>query len=436
MNTILNLPINRLITKLSDVKGSAISYEDLKNEVLKKEYCVSVKEDDTLAQIYYNDTHPSDENSLYKDIETSCRSYIFEKSTLLPIATQYNRIIYNEEAIDFLKNKDWSKVTVQKCYEGTLLLLFHHNNKWYVTTRRCLDAKESTWIRNKSYKDMFDEARKDIFSFDDLNKDYCYHFVLMHHKNKNIVDYTHLGKDYKKLLHILTTEKYTLKEINYVIPGIENIDDEYFESLDELLNKINELSNNDETHFKVTCEGYVLKYYGEPDSVNVTTLKLQTRLYQYLMKMKPNNSNIYQSYLELYQKDKLLEFLPFFNEGNNDIVKRINISLKTIAKEVLDIYHATRHKSNPIIYSQLGEMYKKVLYTLHGKFINNKKINSNYSISIHDVYHYIKELPAYELRQIYYERQLLVSKDCNFINRNCIYTTTQTMLMFKDDPKN
>ena len=42
------------------------------------------------------------------------------------------------------------------------------------------------------------------------------------------------------------------------------------------------------------------------------------RIYEKLIKLKPNNSNIHQSYLELFQKDKLNDFLPYFSKYNNN----------------------------------------------------------------------------------------------------------------------
>ncbi|GAG63299.1 unnamed protein product [marine sediment metagenome] len=55
------------------------------------------------------------------------------------------------------------------------------------------------------------------------------------------------------------------------------------------------------------------------------------------------------------------------------------------------------------------------------------------SINVHDVYHYIKSLPTNELRQLFYERMhyMLDNKANTFLNRNCIYTTAQSTLMFK-----
>lgn len=176
------------------------------------------------------------------------------------------------------------------------------------------------------------------------------------------------------------------------------------------------------------------------------------------MQVKPNNSNLHQVYLELYQKNNLSNFLPYFTIYCDDIINRINASMKTMSKELLNIYHNTRKKSNPELHASLGENYKKALYELHGKYIEsiknnqtphnlNNSGNSNNSgnfsnlknpgtsISLHSVYQYMKELQPPRLRQLFYERMILINKNIalEYFSKNCIYTMTQSKLMFEDN---
>lgn len=460
ITTYENLPINTFIKNLSDTKGSSITYDELKNELLKKDelgnqvYYLSLKEDDNLCMIYYNNIPQTPgRDQFIQELENSCRSIILDKQTLKPLVTQYNRILYNGDSLSFIKDKDWSHVTVQKCYEGTLIMVFNHNDKWYVTTRRCLNAQESTWIKNNSYYEMFTEAMEGKFTFDELNKNYCYHFVLVHHKNRNIVSYNWLGREYKELFHILTTEKYSLNEVQSDVAKINDkvrsVQDEKFNSLDDLITELNKQNDLDKTYQRVTLEGYVLRYYtGELYNSPFVTLKFQTGIYDTLMKLKPNNSNIYQCFLELYQKDKLNDFLPYFTRYGNDTIKRIHFSMQNISKELLDLYHMTRNKNNGEMYADLPEGYKKCLYELHGLYIknrkndfddggiDNKKKGSTKSINVFDVYNYLKSIPSNELRQLYYDRTNMISQDkFKFLNKNCINTMTQSTLMFKNKSK-
>jgi hypothetical protein len=418
---------------INQLLSTKTTFEELVNEL--KTHKISVKQHEDLAILYYNT-----DTKLLDPLEQSCRSVIIEKDTLKIIGSQFNKIIQNTDAITKLKTVDWTKVVVEKSYEGTLLLVFWHKDKWYVTTRRCINAVDSVWVKNRSYRDLFDEAITNKFTLDELNKNYCYHFVLVHHNNRNIVNYNFLlGREYKEVFHVMTTEKYTLNEVEHKInDSVRNAEKVTFDSLDKLLEQLQQINANDINNHRITEEGFVLRVY---DGKQFTVYKLQTEVYQYLMKLKPNNSNVHQGYLELYQKDKLADYLPYFTKYNNDIVKRINATMKTLSKELLDLYHCTRQKKSPEVYNILSDTYKKILYELHGLYINNRKQdfqeNSNNnqeskSINVHDVYYFLKQMSAMDLRNLLLDRMMLLEKDeATFINKNCIYTTTQTMLMFK-----
>lgn len=449
-----NLPIITLISQLNTKKGSQTTFDDLKTELLKTNgeenipvHNLQLKEDNDLCLIYntsFKETNNKDQN--VSDLENSCRSIVIEKNTLKPIVTQFNRILYNDETMKFLEGKDWSHITVQRCYEGTLLTVFNHNDTWYVTTRRCLNAKDSTWVAGNSYYDMFTEAMKDIFTFDELNKNLCYHFVLVHSKNKNIVSYTWLGKEYAELFHVMTTEKYTLKEIDHKInDNVRRVEEVEFDSLDELIADLTTQNNTDVKYQKVTTEGYILRYYfGEVHNSPFMNMKLQTEIYSTLMNLKPNNSNIHQCFLELYQKDKLNDFLPYFTRYGGEVVRRLHNSMKNIAKEVLDLYHATRNKKNEELYNALTSVYKKCIYEIHGRYISTRKqdftdgvdtktVEVPRAINVYDVYNYLKALPNKDLRQLYFDRiKLLENPVCTFLNKKCISTMTQSSLMFKN----
>lgn len=454
------ITVTKLIDDLRSVNGN-LTFDILREELKKKnddgspKYYLSMKDNDDLFILYYDNLPKINTilHSKYADqLEKNTRSCILEKDTLKIIATQFNRIIYNNDAKEFMKDKDWENIIIEKCYEGTILLVYNHKNKWYISTRRCLDASESTWVKNKSYEEMFYECINDKFKLDDLDKDNCYYFVLLHHKNKNIINYSQLGFGtlYNEVIHVMTTKKYTLEEIDYDM-NAKKPEIMTFSNMDELLKSLDVISKDNEAKKTITMEGYIIKYYsGQVKKSQFTVLKLQTDIYQKLIKVKPNNSNMHQSYLELYQNDKLGEYLPYFSKYHSDIINRIDTSIKTLSQEVLDIYHGTRQKKNPEVYNALKDQYKKTIYGLHGLFINfrtpnfkkckdkNKDKDKNLrSITVHDVYHHLKQLPSQQLRQLLYERTFMENDSMfeQFINKECLDITTLTTLMFQNIKK-
>ena len=462
MNISDTLVISQLIENLKST-GNTVTFTNLCDELKQKDvnenpkYYLSMKETDDLFILYYDNlpkVHVANHSEFSEKLEKNTRSCIIEKDTLKIIATQHNRILYNSDAQEYLKDENWNQVVVEQCYEGTILLVYNYKDVWYISTRRCLDASDSTWIKNKSYKEMFDESIEGKFELDDLNKSYCYYFVLVHHKNKNVINYSNIGfgNTYKEVVHIMTTEKYTLAEIDYTINDkVKKPEQLQFDSLNSMLSQLNEINKDNELKKMITMEGYILKYYhGEKFHSPFTVLKFQTRLYQNLIKIKPNNSNMHQSYLELYQTNKLSDYLPYFSKYNSDITKRIHMSMRTLAKEVLDIYHSTRQKKNQEVYKMLREQYKKTLYGLHGLFIDYRKPNYDHkkkeydndkaikSITVHDVYYHLKGIPPQQLRQLFYERMYLMENKHfdSLLNKNCLDTMTLSTLMFQYIKKN
>lgn len=174
------------------------------------------------------------------------------------------------------------------------------------------------------------------------------------------------------------------------------------------------------------------------------------------MSLKPKNSNLHQMYLELYQKDELNKYLPFFAKYKyrNNIITRLHTAMRTISKEILDLYHFTRHKKNSCIYDILTLQYKTILYNIHGIYIKNKKNNINNkpksyldldfdgdSINIRDVYNYLKTISIQELKQVFCDRieyckkynennKNIIKMGNSIFPRKCLATTTLCSLMF------
>lgn len=395
------------------------------------------KEDDKHILIYSRDIQLTG-NAL----NDSIKSIIFEKETLKPIVTQYNKMIYNDDALDFLEGKKWSDIVIKECFEGTMIIVFNSNNKWYVCTRKCLDASKSYWIKDISYYDLFMDTIGGKFTLDDLDKNYSYQFILIHHKNKNIVDYHRFGDRYKTVALATVTEKYTLKKIDYrindkiIYPSVLK-----FNGLKDVMCKLHEIATTERKQGFVSTEGYLLEYYNGNDYV---LLKLQTQLYRDIKLVKPNVSNLDAMFLELYQEDKLVDVAKYFTSNAGEIVLRIHNAMRNISLEFLSIYHVTRSHKNEELYKLLSPSYKNAIYVIHGLYLqkhskeikmNNNdeidKIHDNKSITVHDVYNTLKKLPSMSLRKIFVERIKLMENAIvnQYINDTDFDTLLQGKLM-------
>jgi hypothetical protein len=426
-------------------------YESFKKEILKLSNNLSINTDKNsdLVIISNNFTKNNINNS---DIEKECRSIIVNKKDLSIVCYTHDNIYYNEEAKNFLLNKDITKTRkIYECYEGTLLTIYNFEDEWNMSTRKCIRADKSFWSSNKTHYNMFVETiGKEFSNFTKLlNKENYYMFVLVHHENKNIVDYSYRfeNKEYKKVVHVMTRNSITHKEVNDEETYVKLIKDfgvvlpteyEDFTLLDE--------ENNTETiKLPLKFGGLIIKNYNN-ETNKTDILKFESNSYQMLSVLQPNTNNIYKSFVELYQNDMLKKHLeyfpgnakmknPIFDEVPYDTIGIVDATFKVLTSELFELFKLLwdvkdcSHK-NKDLYKLLPHEYTTVLYKIRGiyytkkeKYINRKNTkdtndtkdnsisnNSTYNLRIFDIYSLLKNYDTRNLLKLIYSRKLLKNK--------------------------
>ena len=402
------------------------SFEKIKEKFSNPDY--TILEDDKIFLIRQNNQSTSRASEILQN-----GSHIYIKDGLKYI-TSFNKIRYiNDDAKKYIaENEDkWDEFIIQQSFEGPCVQVFNYDDKWYVCNEDSLSCSNVYGNSSKTVLEYFTDTGK--CDFNKLNKNICYHFILLHNKLKHIVQYNNLGYDFKELVLLKSVE-------NNII--IDNSDTElfikpiiyHFSCFDELEATLEKITYDNAVYRRISTEGYLISHNG-------ILLKLQTEIYSQINILKPLEKNNYQVFLELYQKDKLNDVLPYISKYSNEIIHRINMSMRTLSREILNIYHTTRKKKNCNVYDSLPDNYKKILYGIHGNYIKGRKrdfINGREiegkdtkSITVHDIYYYLKSLPPNQLRQIYFDR-IDVMKNAVLvahINFNCIYSLTQARLM-------
>ena len=463
----VELKINTLVSSLEEK-----TFEAFKALLFEKVNNVHIKESNDSDLVIISNSFTKKTSQL-NDLERECKSLIMDKTTLEVVCYTYDDILYNQDAKDYILSNGIEDYTIQECFEGTLLSFYNYNGEWHVSTRSCLDAKKSFWASDKSYYDLFLDAVG--ISFDEftahLKPENNYYFVLVHHENKNIVDYTTYFNDptYKEIVHVLTRERATHKDISLteetqwnVVPNFKT--PKRFASDEENVKNLMGYINNDDSltvshpdsfaDFKyldtlnkqlkltlpVQCEGFVVKIR-DSESRKTIILKFQTNSYQFMSVLKPNNNNIYMSFIELYQHDFLKKHLEYF-PGNSklhveninesyDTIGVVDASFKVITSELFEIFRYCydlrdcSHK-NKSFYQLLPTEYTVALYKIRGiyykkkeKYIKSKQSDSgsdstpqyNYSLKIFDIYNMLKK--KYEIKdllKLFRARKLLVAK--------------------------
>ena len=413
------------------------TYIELKKKILKAVPDIFIKEYNDLVIIA----------NKYKDsviklspLENECKNIIIDKTNMNIVVYTYNNIYYNDDAKSFIINNDITKYKSElyESYEGTNLIVFNHNDKWYISTRKCLNSDNSIWISKSFYK-LFLEVINDTFEnfCNLLDKNKYYIFILVHYENKNIIDYSYkFGKEYKKVVYILTKDKKTHGEIDNDM----NLDKKYKNIIyQEKLDNFNLLdTENKKNNFKlpINTEGIIQKLTDKENN-KTYLLKYQTNAYNIINKIKPNYNCKIKIMIDLYKNELLNEHIIYFpenkymilNDINNDDTKYITIGIidavfKTLTSELFELFKLLYNlkncsQKNSNLYNTLPVEYKTILYKIRGIYFNKKQLYINdtgnkdykkYNLKIMDIYMLLKNY------DINYFINILKSRDILFNN--------------------
>lgn len=386
---------------------------------LFEEYSIMSKynEDDKLLLIYHKYNLPT--RNLF---EQNCRSLVINMENLKVISYTCPNPISNKEAQQFLLTNNDIELNIFKCYEGSILSLFNHNSKWYLSTRRCLDSKQSIW-NDSNYYDMFiDVLNKENMSFEQftnkLDPENGYYFILIHYKNKNIIDYKNqFGENYTKLCLVFVRSKINQDEItDFNFDFYNNI----FKPEKMTMEEFGVVNQN--LNINVEFEGIVIKTV---KNNNTYLFKLQTTSYQFC-KAIGHDSNIFKGYLYLYQNETLKNYIennkehkmlekivnPYDISESFDTIGVVDCVFKVFTSELFELYKLlwklnTGEQLNIELYKILPKEFKDILYSLRGLYFKIKANPEKKLFGVKDIYQYFKSIDIEQLCALIRQRKLM-----------------------------
>ena len=434
---IMNAP-TFLITSIfgseqSDTQDKHCDLEELRKKlfnhgVLTKDYV-----EDNLMLLYHKYDSP-----ITNDLERECRSLVIDRNTLKIKSYSCETPRVNKEGMEYLITHSTEPQIINQCYEGTYLSVFNHNNKWYVSTRRCLDSQDSVFnpVEKQtpmSHYEMFDDIlnKAGYANFNDfsqkLNPSNSYYFVLIHHQNKHIIDYTsQFGNEYGRIC-LTTIRDSEMRELDIYDTKVDfasyNNSDlifvpERFESIDSFahFNKI--IKYNQSPEF----EGVVIRVW-DSAMYKYHLIKLQTMNYQFAQVLGTDR-NIFKGLVYLYQNDKLIEYFsqnphtqnikkivnPINTSESYDTVGTVDAVFKVCTSELFELFKIlwsikTGQQQNKALYDLLPKEYRDIMYSIKGLYykkksslmnVNKETITQfdikNTHLKISDIYAHLKTL--------------------------------------------
>lgn len=373
----INFNLSKVFNNLQNVNYDSL-YQYFKTHHFHSLY---VKNVDTNLVLIHNNSSRYDTNSLHNE----CRSIIVDVTdTSKPTIITYthDNVEYNSLETYIPDNNE----IVEESYEGTMVSVYNCNDKWYFSSTKCASIDDSLFFnKKKSHGTMLDEILSDMFpNITDvreefvkyLNKDKCYFFIIIHHENRYLIDYSYrFGDNYKKLLHVITRNKETQEEedVKLNIPLVyPKKYDNYTEATNDELMKTN------------FTEGIIIK---KRDNISnkLKLIKIPTTKYIKNRFEKPNYVNPLISCIEIYQRnDSSYKPENFISNYYPDVkltdgVKDLDITgvlhylFKNLATELSIIYNYFTHfdKANISFVKRNTTVYQNVIMKNDYKIIRN-----------------------------------------------------------------
>jgi len=340
--------------------------------------------EDKLILLY----HPFGLDTRNNDILRNCRSLIITED-FQTIVNTGNEPYVNDEAVKYLIKESHNNITMEshESFRGTMFSIFYYNDKWYASTRRCLDSKESKFNNTKSHYDLLVEvleSNNDTFETftNKLNTSLSYYAIMIHHEIIDDINYTsRFGEQYKKLCIVAVRDK-NMKQVPLNMTFLTDT------IITPPTVDITSFTNpqNPETIYDTvpTTEGIIVTI---TNNDVMTIVKLQTLNFQFYSACL--NKNMYKGFIFLYQKDKLSNFITtnypsgclISNPKNSyekyDIVIAIDALFKCCAQEFFELFKILwdikNGKSiNSDLYNICPKEYKHILYMIRGLYFSKK----------------------------------------------------------------
>jgi hypothetical protein len=366
----------------------------------------------------------------FKELYEQCRSVVldFSLDNNNIVVTYANsipeRIDYNTYINALYSPED----KVYEAYDGTTITIYNYKDVWYFGTSSCPDANSSKFSHpTKKHGNMFDEILfkyfKTHFTAEDistlnaeeislklrsifaqyLDPNMAYEFIIVHHENKHIIDYTGLlGENYMEMFHINTKHRDSLIENDImasIIPPLIEHGIKYpmpFENIQDAYAYINNTAYSYGLIVKKIVNGKNKLYKISTDAIN------------YREETDPCHPNVWMNILSVYMKNKteytIKDYianynpdinLPLDNNGNKiDPTYLVHTIISTIKDSLYSYYKTTttyyplynRYKMNKDMDKQFPPIIQYHLAQLRNLQINTYKTKM---INMSNVYHYL-----------------------------------------------
>lgn len=274
-------------------------------------------------------------------------------------------------------------IVIEEFIEGTMINVFYNNvsNSWEIATKSNIGGTNGFYKYNNctySFKDLFYDACQYI-GFDlntGLNPKYCYSFVMRHPFNPMIkivsvpslylIDVYEIDNDYDDsviTIHVKNRDEiWKQLTLNWDIKKPRQVQFDKYKDI----NFINLLQTDDWCYIRqCVLMGYVVKN----KRTNERT-KVRNEEYEYLHKLRGNESYFLYQYLILRQNGRMRDYLKYFPESCQSF--NYYRDLLHSFTEKLYLCYVSVHITKTQQLSYAPRCYRRNVFEIHREYLSKK----------------------------------------------------------------
>jgi hypothetical protein len=242
--------------------------------------------------------------------------------------------------------------TIEFFTEGSLIRLFYNNGEWQIGTARNINAALAHWGCDKSFKELFFEVWEDK-NFENLDKNYCYSYILQHPDIKIGLDIT-----IPCILPINKINRSTLEKTSFTKSSTLDL-------------TIEAIVSNPDRHIS---DNFIIVIDDD------TKVKLLAPEYEYAKSLLNNNPSIIWAYLECLKENKAQDIRYYYYskvETFDTVEEKIKDFVNLVHEEYLRYY---------VVHDKNYKFTKKIQRTisqLHSRFLKTKQKTTKAVIKSH-----------------------------------------------------
>ena len=325
-----------------------------------------------------------DKNILSRDLISSyglCRSVIVNSNQKV-IGYAPPKSVPSDTFIQQYSLQD-SPIIVEEFVEGTMINVFWDetigvSGAWEIATRNTVGATSCFFKspKSKTFRIMFLEACKDSeLELDQLNKDYCYSFVLQHPENRMVVPFKQ-NKLYLIAVYLIENSK----EITVYSMHLDKIMDELFRHLGIEKSHVLLPKKYKSTSYSELIEKYasmntsydILGFVVYNKQTGERT-KIRNPVYEQVRQLRGNQPKLQYQYLTLRNQGKIADFLKYFSENKKEFSEfrnQVHLFTNTLFSNYIGCYIK---KEKPLM--EFSEQYRTHMFHLHKKYLDELREN-------------------------------------------------------------